>query len=141
MHVITPLLAIWLFVLHRLAGRRIRWRVGLIGAVVAAVIAGGLFLLQNQDPRAWNVEGPESGEQYFFPSLARTTTGNFIPADVLDNNDYCAECHADLHDDWLHSAHRFSSFNNPPYLFSVLGTRAAVKERDGDVRASRWCAA
>ena len=28
-HVITPLLAVWLYVLHRLAGPRIKWQVGL----------------------------------------------------------------------------------------------------------------
>src|SRR5262245_1566334 len=28
-HVITPLLTVWLYVLHRLAGPRIKWRVGL----------------------------------------------------------------------------------------------------------------
>ena len=43
-----------------------------------------MVLWQAQDPRSWNVEGPASGEQYFFPSLARTSDGNFIPAEVLD---------------------------------------------------------
>ena len=28
-HVVTPVLAVWLYVLHRLAGPRIKWRVGL----------------------------------------------------------------------------------------------------------------
>src|ERR1044071_4562207 len=38
-HVITRLLAIWLYILHRLAGPRIKWRVGLswLGAVGVAV--------------------------------------------------------------------------------------------------------
>jgi hypothetical protein len=27
-HVITPLLAVWLYILHRLAGPRIKWKVG-----------------------------------------------------------------------------------------------------------------
>src|SRR5215470_3783056 len=27
-HVITPLLAVWLYILHRLAGPRLKWRVG-----------------------------------------------------------------------------------------------------------------
>ena len=73
-HVITPLVAAWLFVLHRLAGRKIRWELGRRWAVVAVVLAAALALLQSQDPRGWNVEGPESGEQYFFPSLARTSS-------------------------------------------------------------------
>src|SRR5437588_5859019 len=55
-------------------------------------------------------------------------------------DDYCRKCHADIADGWFHSAHHFSSFNNPPYLFSVRETRQVALKRDGDVRASRWCA-
>jgi hypothetical protein len=139
-HVIAPLVAAWLFVLHRLAGRRIRWRVGASWVAAAAVFSGAMLVLHAQDPRAWNVAGPSSGEQYFFPSLARTSTGDFIPAEVLQNDEYCRECHSDIHDSWLHSAHRLSSFNNPPYLFAVQETRRVVMARDGDVRASRFCA-
>ncbi len=140
MHVLAPVAAIWLFVLHRLAGRRIKWKVGLSWGAVAAVFAGVMLILHTADPRAWNVTGPKSGEQYFFPSLARTSTGQFIPERVLDNNEYCLECHADIHDTWSHSVHRFSSFNNPPYLFSVKQTRQAMMERDGNVQGSRFCA-
>ncbi|MCB1041777.1 MAG: hypothetical protein KDC35_02495 [Acidobacteria bacterium] len=139
-HVISPLLAIWLFVLHRLAGKKIKWRVGLSWAIVAALFASGMLYLQTQDPRSWNVKGPASGEQYFFPSLARTSTGNFIPQRVLKNDQYCQECHTDVHKTWTQSVHKFSSFNNPPYEFSVKGTRRAMMERDGHVRGSRFCA-
>ncbi len=31
-----------------------------------------MLVVQAQDPRKWNVEGNPEGEQYFFPSLART---------------------------------------------------------------------
>ena len=41
-----------------------------------------MVILQSQDPRQWNVVGPKSGEKYFFPSLARTATGNFINATI-----------------------------------------------------------
>ncbi len=139
-HVLAPLVAAWLFVLHRLAGRRIRWKVGAAWAALAAVFAGGMLLLHAQDPRQWNVAGPQSGEVYFLPSLARTSTGNFIPAEVLQNDGYCRQCHTDIHESWLHSAHRASSFNNPPYLFSVQETRRVAMARDGDVRAARFCA-
>jgi hypothetical protein len=139
-HVITPLVAAWLFVLHRLAGRRIRWRVGAKWAIVGAVFAGVMLILQAQDPRSWNQEGPASGEQYFFPSLARTATGDFIPERVLRNDQYCRECHEDSHETWAVSAHRFSSFNNPIYEFSVRETRETALNRDGDVQASRFCA-
>lgn len=139
-HVISPLAIAWLFVLHRLAGRPIRWKVGLRWAAVAAAFAGLMLLWQAQDPRAWNQAGPASGERYFQPSLARTASGGFIPERVLDNDAYCAECHQDSHASWSVSAHRFSSFNNPAYLFSVRETRQVAFERDGDLQASRFCA-
>lgn len=139
-HVLLPVVAAWLFVLHRLAGDRIRWRLGLGVAFGALAFAFAMVAVHAQDPRAWNVVGPESGEAYFFPSRARTTSGNFIPASVLQADEYCRDCHADIHDGWLHSAHRLGSFNNPAYLFSIRETRRVVMQRDGSVQASRWCA-
>jgi tetratricopeptide (TPR) repeat protein len=139
-HVVTPVVAAWLFVLHRLAGKRIKWKVGLRWAVAAAAFAGLLLVWHSQDPRQWNVAGPKEGEKYFFPSLARTATGDFIPERALNNDRYCQKCHEDSHRQWAVSAHRFSSFNNPPYLFSVKETRRVAYERDGKVNASRWCA-
>ncbi|MDP6479570.1 MAG: hypothetical protein QGI75_05945, partial [Phycisphaerales bacterium] len=79
MHVIVPLLVIWLFILHRLAGRRMRWKLGLGWVGVAAVFAAVMLMLQSQDPRKWNVAGNPDGEAYFYPSLARTVSGDFIP--------------------------------------------------------------
>lgn len=139
-HVIAPLVAAWLFVLHRLAGKRIKWKVGLRWAAVAACFGGVLILWQAQDPRRWNQVGPASGEQYFFPSLARTATGKFIPERVLDDSQYCRKCHEDSYQSWQQSVHRLSSFNNPPYLFSVTRTRQAARDRDGNEQASRFCA-
>ncbi len=139
-HVACPVVVIWLFILHRLAGKRIRWRVGGSWGAVAGVFALAMLALHAQDPRKWNVEGPASGEQYFFPSLARTNTGDFIPAEALMMDQYCRQCHADIHEQWSHGVHRFSSFNNPAYLFSVRETRKVALERDGDVQASRFCA-
>ncbi len=139
-HVMTPLFTVWLYILHRLAGPKIQWRVGLgwsaaIGGVVVAMVT-----FHAQDPRKWNVQGPKEGEKYFAPSLAKTATGNFIPARVLMMDDYCMKCHQDNYQGWFHSAHHFSSFNNKPYLFSVRETRKVSMERDGNVKASRWCA-
>ena len=139
-HVILPLFVVWLYVLHRLAGPRIKWRVGLGWAGAVAAVVAGMVWLHSQDPREWNVVGPVEGEQYFHPSLARTASGNFIPAKTLMMDAYCQECHADAYEGWFHSAHHFSSFNNPAYLFSVRETREVVYQRDGDVKASRWCA-
>jgi tetratricopeptide (TPR) repeat protein len=140
LHVIAPLLVAWLFILHRLAGPRINWRFGGAVAGLTAIFAVAMLLLQAQDPRQWNMAGPASGEQYFFPSLARTATGNFIPAKTLMMDSYCEQCHEDSHEKWSNSAHRFASFNNPAYLFSVRNTRKFSLERDGNVQASRFCA-
>lgn len=139
-HVITPLMAAWLYWLHRLAGPPIKWRVGLAyaGVVAAAVVA--MAAMHAQDPRNWYAIGPQEGEQYFQPSLARTSTGKYIPADTMMMNDYCRRCHADVHAGWSDSVHRFSSFNNPAYLASVRETREVSLKRDGSVKASRWCA-
>ena len=139
-HVISPIVACWLFVLHRLAGKRIKWKVGLVIGAVAAAFAFVMVLFHSQDPTKFGVVGPKDGAKYFFPSLARTATGNFIPADSLIMDDYCRKCHEDIHNDWSHSVHKFSSFNNPAYLFSVQATRKKLMERDGEVRASRFCA-
>ena len=138
-HVITPLLAIWLYVLHRLAGPRIRWNIGLKwAAVVGALVAGGVFL-HSAHPQK-NQTGSVEGTNYFMPSFARTASGKFIPARTLMMDEYCLKCHADAYKGWFHSAHHFSSFNNEAYLFSVNETRQVALKRDGNVKASRWCA-
>ncbi len=139
-HIVGPLAAIWLYWLHRLVGPRIKWYVGRRIAVATVAVVGVMILFQLQDPRAWNQAGPKEGAQYFEPSLARTATGNFIPAKALQNDDYCVKCHEGIYENWFHSAHHFSSFNNPAYLYSVRETRRKVLERDGTVQASRWCA-
>jgi tetratricopeptide (TPR) repeat protein len=140
LHILLPLAAGWLYWLHRLAGPPIKWKVGLgyLGVVSAAVV--GMIALHSQDPRKWNVAGPKEGEQYFRPSLARTATGKFIPAQTLMMDDYCKKCHPDVHARWSESVHRFSSFNNAAYLASVKETRDVSLKRDGTVQASRWCA-
>jgi tetratricopeptide (TPR) repeat protein len=139
-HVLTPLFAVWLYILHRLAGPRIKWKIGLGWAGAVAAVVLGMVALHSQDPRKWNQVGPAEGTNYFHPSLVRTTTGNFIPARTLMMDDYCLKCHEDAYKGWFHSAHHFSSFNNKPYLFSVKETRKVSLERDGNVKASRWCA-
>ncbi len=138
-HVVTPLAAVWLYVLHRLAGPRIRWRVGVRWATAAGGAVIAMVVLHSQHPRRYPI-GSVEGQKYFEPSLARTASGKFIPARTLMMDDYCLHCHADAYAGWFHSAHHFSSFNNPPYLFSVKETRAVALRRDGNVKASRWCA-
>jgi len=139
-HSIAPVAAVWLFVLHRLAGRRIKWKVGAAWSGVALAGAGVGVAWHALDARETNRRGPKEAERYYFPSLARTSDGNFIPAEALMINDYCRSCHPDVHDTWADSVHAFSSFNNPPYAFSVRETRRVAFEREGTVHDARWCA-
>ena len=99
-----------------------------------------MVLLHSHNPYHWNTPGPKEGKRYFFPSEALTSGGRFISAESMMMDEYCMKCHQDIYNDHLHSAHKFSSFNNPPYLFSVRETRKVALERDGNVKASRWCA-
>ncbi|HET6882813.1 MAG TPA: multiheme c-type cytochrome, partial [Pirellulales bacterium] len=140
LHVASPLAAAWLYWLHRLAGPRIKWKVGAAYAGVVGVVVLAMVALHAQDPRKWNVAGPKDGEKYFKPSEAITATGNFIPATTLMMDSYCLKCHQDAYQGWFHSAHHLSSFNNPAYLASVRETREVALKRDGNVQASRWCA-
>jgi hypothetical protein len=138
-HAIAPLWAVGFYIRHRMAGPRMQWKlVGGWGGVVAGFVA--VMAYAHQHPVEWGRVGPKEGARYFFPSAARTATGDFIPAHVLMADDYCKDCHADAYAQHYTAVHHFSSFNNPPYLFSVRETRRVGKARDGDVRASRWCA-
>lgn len=139
-HVITPLAAAWMYWIHRLVGTSIKWYIGRRIAISTAVIVGAMIVLQMQDPRQWNQAAPKEGDKYFQPSLARTSTGNFIPEKALMNDEYCLKCHEDAYKGWFHSAHHFGSFNNPAYLYAVRETREVSKKRDGTVQAARWCA-
>ena len=140
LHVLSPLVAIGLYVKHRLAGPTIRWhwarRFGV--AVVGFVVLMGL--LHREDPRSFGVKGPKEGKTYFYPSEAITANGKFIPSKTLMMDDYCLKCHQDAYNGWFHSSHHFSSFNNAAYLASVRETRKVSMERDGSTQAARWCA-
>lgn len=139
LHVLLPIAAIWLYLLHRLAGRRIKWAVGVRWAAVSGVVAVAMVALHGIDARPWSQVGPRSAD-YFEPSLARTASGGFIPAASLMMNEYCLECHEDAYASWAHSVHAASSFNNPMYAFSVRETRRVAHARDGRVQDARFCA-
>jgi len=139
LHVVLPVAAIWLYVLHRLAGRRIKWQVGVRWGAVAAAFAIAMVALHGADARPWSTIGPRNAD-YFEPSLARTASGGFIPAESLMMNEYCLECHQDTYDSWSHSVHAASSFNNPLYAFSVRETRREAHAREGSVQDARFCA-
>ncbi len=137
LHVGTPVLAILLYIQHRLAGPRIQWKWARVwGVGVAAVIVAMGFLHQYDPTRSVRSHDPE----YTFPSEAKLEGNKLISAESLMMDEYCLKCHKDAYDDWYHSSHHFSSFNNKFYLASVRETRKVAMERDGNTRASRWCA-
>jgi hypothetical protein len=139
-HVITPVLVIGLFVLHRLAGRRIRWKLGARWVAFAGVFAVVMLIVNINKPQQLELSTTAEDSTPFSPSLARTVGDGLIPARSMMMQDYCRQCHEDVTESWDHSVHRFSSFNNPAYLFSVRETRKVVMQRNGDMRASRFCA-
>jgi len=135
LHLLSPLVLIWLFVLHRLAGPPLRWRSGAWWTLAAGVFAAaalGLHLWMR--PPAPQLARP------FLPTLVQNVAGERIPAEHLATDQTCGECHPDI----LHQAegavHRMSSFNNPAYRLSVDEARQVVLKRDGDVLASQFCA-
>jgi len=136
MHVATPFLVAWLFVLHRLAGPRIRWRVGGYWAAFS-----GLFALAVLGLHSLTRAEPATAEtRPFPPALVKTAEATRIPASHLMRDKVCAECHAGIARQLASSVHRFSSFNNPAYRFSVDEAREVFLKRDGNVKASRFCA-
>jgi tetratricopeptide (TPR) repeat protein len=145
LHVITPLVTVWLFVLHRLAGKSIHYRPGIAWGAAAVVLTAFFLAPQvheknSSSPGGGDQAGLEAVDSPFFPALASTPDNEYLPARELMMDGYCQQCHEDVHSRWQQSAHRFSSFNNPAYRFSVLKTREVVLERDGNTHVSRLCA-
>jgi hypothetical protein len=128
-HGLLPVLAIVLYVQHRRAGPAVKWKLGFAWAGAVAAFVGAMLYMHSHDPRKWYAKGSPEGEKYFEPSRARTPEGNFIPVQALMHDDYCMKCHADIFKSHLHSAHKFSSFNNPAYLFSVREARVPMRLR------------
>lgn len=58
------------------------------------------------------------GDNPFLPSQAQSATGTFIPASKFPAAQWCAKCHAEVHQQWRESAHG-NSFRPPWYLKNV----------------------
>ena len=139
LHVITPLATALLFIIHRKAGKPIRWNIGLRWSAVAVGFAGVMLvvhILQRPPEAQMNPH-----EQPYAPAFSRTLSGLTIPPEKLMMDDYCSECHADIHASWEKSVHRLSSFNNPAYLASVTEAKEMLLKRDGGATGIRFCAA
>ncbi len=135
-HVVGPCVAAWLFVLHRLAGRRIRWATGLRWAAVAAGFAALMVGWRLLD----TAEAVRDAEPAFATTLVRTPGGERLAAEAFMTDEFCAECHADIAAGWQMSSHRLSSFNNPFYSFSVQETRQVSMDTTGSVAKAQFCA-
>ena len=137
LHVISPFVVVWLFVLHRLAGPPIRWKTGLHWLLATTGFAAVMIVLQTILP----ADSSAGKSVAFPPSLAIVQGSESIPPEHLMTDTVCAECHPDIARTHEQSMHRFSSFNNPAYKFSVEEAREVVLQRDGTLQASRFCAA
>lgn len=140
LHLVAPVVAAVAYVIYRRRGSAIRWRWGVAWSLATLVFIGGTLGWHLQRPQRWLVTGTGNAHEFYEPSQTRTVDGERIPADALMTDEYCRRCHEDTYQDWFHSVHHFSSFNNPVYRFSVRETREVGLMRDGNVRASRWCA-
>jgi len=136
LHVIIPFVIVWLFVLHRLAGRPIRYHLAYrwlaFGGSFAAIMLVAHMLTQED---ASIVQSHD-----FSPSNFKIAGKELIPAKHLMTDEECKQCHEDIFRSWEQSMHRHSSFTNPAYRFSVEETRKVVTERDGNPAVSRFCA-
>lgn len=137
LHVISPLVVVWLFVLHRLAGPPIHWNSGVRWSLVTISFAAVMVVLQATIP----TDSSSGKTMAFPPSLAIIEGSDSIPAEHLMTDAACAQCHEDIAKTHEQSMHRFSSFNNPAYKFSVEEAREVLLQRDGTLQASRFCAA
>jgi len=140
LHVTLPIAAAWLFVIHRLAGPTIRWRVGGRWAIAGLAFAAGMLAWHVSHRPAPIERVATEASAWLDPSLIRTATGEPIPVRSLMMNEYCLECHADTYHRWERSVHAMSSFNNPAYAFSVRETRARAMDREQSNADARFCA-
>lgn len=143
----------WLHILLPFAGLVVWWRrqqsaagqstagVRAVTVLTAACLALlGLLPFEQSPQQPSATTNHDNTDTPFAPSPARTSSGQTIAANHLNNSDDCMTCHQDVHSGWLQSAHRFSSFNNPAYLASFTETRRITAERGEDGTALRWCA-
>ncbi len=129
-------------------GGWLKFRHGLAACVVMlALPPAASFLYRNAFPNPSNVirnplvapasmkeegAGPNSP---FWPSSSNTNVNGLIPSNFFLDSKTCGECHKDIYEQWLGSAHHFSSFNNQFYRKSIEYMQSVV-----GTKPSRWCA-
>jgi len=134
-----------------------------------------------QETEIFNPPSSAKTSSQFFPALASITSGdNYVSADKIVGKELvpetvmtsdmettgflhsieigaqsCINCHADTVKQWAHSAHRFSSMNNPFYETSIIHLRENTNETNESIEEykqkhkvsseagfikSKWCA-
>jgi len=136
LHVILPFVIVWLFVLHRLAGRPIRYHLAYRWLALAAGFAAIMLVVHMQTQQ----DASTAQSHDFSPSMFKIAGSQLIPPEHLMTDEECKQCHEDIFRSWEQSMHRHSSFTNPAYRFSVEETRKVVTQRDGSPAVSRFCA-
>ena len=130
-HVLVPLVVIWLFIAHRMVGPQLDWARGARWTGVTVVSLVALFVVHESG------QVRDSGLLRPFDSdltNAALLGSDSISIASLTSIEGCVECHPDVHDSWSSSAHRFSSFDNPVYAATVRETRKV------DPQLSTFCA-
>ena len=84
-HVAAPLLAIALYVKHRLAGPRIRWEWARRLAMPVAGFVAVMGLLHFQDPRSFGVKGPRGGQAVLLSVRSRHRQRQVHPGQDADD--------------------------------------------------------
>ena len=126
-----------------------RWAIR--GGIVTLAVAGAMtptlrewhdtgwraaYFIENPSfPPASMEEEGAGADSPFFPSSARSNTGDLIPSDFFLTSETCGRCHPDIYDQWNDSAHHFASFNNQWYRKSIEYMQDVVGNEP-----SKWCA-
>jgi len=141
-HIAMPFLLIWLFIMHRLDGKPIHWKkAGIWTGVTLTFVVASVIAHLFTDTQALSTEQEPYAPAFLKVADENSTDNHTIPPEHLMDDETCAECHADIAQQVSLSMHRFSSFNNPAYRFSIEATRESILQRDGNVEATRLCAA
>lgn len=139
-HVLSPITAALYFMIHRKSGRPLKVRRGVLWLSFSMLMICTLGAIHFFESFTEENTRPDDNRNLFFPSLAGTASGKHISAELLMMDSYCRECHSDIHKSWQHSMHKFSSFNNPAYRFTVNETMEVLRKRDGNAKGVRFCA-
>src|SRR5579884_688992 len=94
----------------------------------ASVISNPGLPPQSMDGEGGGKNGP------FFPSSIETVGGGRVSTQFISDSKACAQCHAQIYDQWKASMHHLSSFNNPFYRKAI-----EYMQPIAGIQATKWC--